>query len=136
MLKAEELANAFPGSRELKPGRWVTRCPVHDGGSQNLYITDGDKGTLIFCHAGCETREILSTVGIGLKDLYSTKTPRRFYDPSDDATAMLIYRAHVAAGKRVRKSDARFVHGVSARLRRNGYFVDLHGKLQRAKRSH
>ena len=136
MLKAEELANAFPGSRQLKPGRWVTRCPVHDGGSQNLYITDGDKGTLIFCHAGCETQEILATVGIGLKDLYATKAPRRLYDPSNDVTAMLIYRAHVAAGKHVSNTDAKFVNGVSSRLRKNGYFVDLHGKLQRAERSH
>ena len=136
MISAEQLANAFQGSRQLKPGRYVTRCPIHNGGSENLYITDGDKGTLIFCHAGCETKEILSTVGIGLKDLYSTKAPRRFYDPSDDVITMLIYRSHVASGQKVSNGDARFVNGVSSRLRKNGYFVDLHGKLQRVERSH
>ena len=133
MLRAEELANAFPGSRQLKPGRWVTCCPVHNGGSQNLYITDGDTSTLIFCHAGCDTKEILSTVGMGMQDLYATKAPRRLYDPSNDVTAMLIYRAHHGT---ISLGDARFINGVSARLRKNGYFVDLFGKLQRVKRSH
>ena len=130
MLTASDIAPSFDHARELKEGRWVTQCPVHQGG-QNLYISDGRKGTLIFCQAGCDTADVLDQIGLSMRDLYLDRAPRKFYSPENDAIAMLIYQATIKRGEKLTDKDALFVNTVSRRLRKNGYRLDEEGNLNR-----
>lgn len=48
------------------------KCPCHDDKQASLSISydDKDHKTLIYCHAGCDTRNILNTVGLKITDLF------------------------------------------------------------------
>jgi|TARA_R110000823_G_scaffold203849_2_gene334879 hypothetical protein len=130
VLTASDIAPSFDHARELGEGRWVSQCPVHKGG-QNLYITDGRKGTLIFCQAGCDTADVLDQIDLSMRDLYLDRAPIKFYDPENDATAMQIYQAAVRRGEKLGDTDAIFINTASRRLRKNGYCVDQKGNLNR-----
>lgn len=45
-------------------------CPAHNDREASLTVSKGDKGTVIYCHAGCETEKVLGAVGLSVKDLF------------------------------------------------------------------
>ena len=45
-------------------------CPVHDDHKASLTVSKGDKGTVLNCHANCETADILQKVGLRFSDLF------------------------------------------------------------------
>jgi putative DNA primase/helicase len=50
---------------------WVARCPAHDDCSPSLCIRVGSDGrTLIKCHAGCASTDIVSALGLQMSDLF------------------------------------------------------------------
>jgi putative DNA primase/helicase len=54
---AAEIAAALEGRREGR--QWRCRCPIHGG--RSLLVRDGDAGRiLVFCHGGCEARDVLA----------------------------------------------------------------------------
>jgi putative DNA primase/helicase len=54
---AAEIAAALEGRREGR--QWRCRCPIHGG--RSLSIRDGGAGRiLVFCHGGCEARDVLA----------------------------------------------------------------------------
>lgn len=62
--------------------RWAAICPAHDDRSPSLSISEGDKGLLLKCWAGCTINEICSARGIEPKDL--------FYDSRIDSQAIRV----------------------------------------------
>jgi len=57
LTMAGEIAASLEGRREGR--QWRCRCPIHGGHS--LLVRDGDAGRiLIFCHGGCEPRDVLA----------------------------------------------------------------------------
>ena len=50
--------------------RWAARCPAHADRSPSLQITEGDKGLLLKCWAGCSVQEICVSLGIKQHDLF------------------------------------------------------------------
>ena len=66
----EQLLDALDGVRRSGSG-WHARCPAHDDRSPSLAISEDDDGrALIFCHAGCSTREILDALGLPMRALF------------------------------------------------------------------
>ena len=54
---AAEIAAALEGRREGR--QWRCRCPIHGG--RSLLVRDSDAGRiLVFCHGGCEARDVLA----------------------------------------------------------------------------
>ncbi len=52
--------------------RYVARCPAHDDKEPSLSLARGEDGrALVRCWAGCETRDVLSAVGLELRDLFA-----------------------------------------------------------------
>jgi len=53
-------------------------CPCHSDKKASLSISrDRAAGrTLLYCHAGCDVKDILSKVGLSLKDLFQEEKPR------------------------------------------------------------
>jgi putative DNA primase/helicase len=68
-MTAQEFANLLRGKR-IKPGKYIARCPAHPDKTPSLAISEGRKGLLVHCWAGCDTRTVVATLGLRLSDLY------------------------------------------------------------------
>jgi hypothetical protein len=72
---ADKLLDRLTGVKQIKPDRWLARCPAHDDRAPSLVITETSDGTLLIrCWAGCSAADIVAAVGLDLKDLF----PARF----------------------------------------------------------
>ena len=50
---------------------WKALCPAHDDRAPSLSIaTAADGRTLIRCHAGCETVQVVKAMGLRMSDLF------------------------------------------------------------------
>jgi hypothetical protein len=50
----------------------MAHCPAHDDKKRSLHISAGRNGdTVMKCHAGCETGDVLAAKGLTLADLFS-----------------------------------------------------------------
>jgi len=60
--------------RVLSAGRYMCQCPAHPDTNPSLSMLETTDGRLLLkCHAGCDTRDILSELGLRFSDLF----PRR-----------------------------------------------------------
>ena len=62
-------------------------CPSHNDKEASLTISKGEKGTVVHCHAGCETADVLGAVGLSLKDLFED-------DPSVKPNNIIKNKSH------------------------------------------
>jgi putative DNA primase/helicase len=74
-------------------------CPAHDDKEASLSVAQGNDGRiLLYCHAGCDVKDITTAIGIEVKDLFpqTSKTSKKeiecVYDYCD-ANGKLIYQA-------------------------------------------
>jgi hypothetical protein len=57
---------------------WSARCPAHDDNLNSLSVAEGDDGrALLFCHAGCDFRDVVDALGLRIRDLFAQKRGRR-----------------------------------------------------------
>lgn len=68
-MTLQELLHRFNNPKPAGGGYQVC-CPAHDDRKASLSVKQGDKGVVLFCHAGCETRHIAAALGIEIKDLF------------------------------------------------------------------
>jgi putative DNA primase/helicase len=69
-MSAQEIAFALGGrhAQRLSDGSYLTRCPLPSHGkgrgdhSPSLSLRDGDRGLLVYCHAGCDALDILEVI--------------------------------------------------------------------------
>jgi putative DNA primase/helicase len=53
-------------------GEFSARCPCHDDGTNSLCVGTGEDGRVLMkCQAGCETKEIVSAIGLNFSDLFA-----------------------------------------------------------------
>ena len=56
--------------------QYMARCPAHDDKAASLSVTSRQDGAiLLYCHAGCEVSDILSAMGLEMRDLYPAPQP-------------------------------------------------------------
>lgn len=65
-------------ARGIEPRRagdgWACRCPAHDDHSPSLSLCETSDGAVLMrCHAGCETRAVVATLGLKMRDLFPPK---------------------------------------------------------------
>ena len=115
VISAEDLSQFYEG-RRLGDGKYVAYCPLCASNSETLYITDGRKGTLIYCHSGCDKEEILKEHDIQLFQLFVNQKskPKLPYDPTDDLIAVEIIRAN--RNEITSESDIAWAYSVKERL--------------------
>jgi len=95
------LQDILPKFHNPKPtsGGYQACCPAHDDRKASLSIKQGDKGVVLFCHAGCETRSIAAALGIEVKDLFDDRPNgnghRQIVTAYDyrDASGQVVYQA-------------------------------------------
>ena len=54
-------------------GKWMACCPAHEDKTPSLAISETDDRVLIHCFAGCETDDVIATIGLSLADLFYNK---------------------------------------------------------------
>ena len=69
------------------PDRFVAQCPSHNDGRPSLSVRSGDRGALLFCFAGCETKQITEDLGLDQRDLFDSSEIR--YDYRDGSGKIL-----------------------------------------------
>ena len=80
-MTAETLLNELHKVRKTGVSKWMACCPAHDDKSPSLSISEGSDGhILIHCFAGCETSEILNSVGLSMTDLFPDRDQHSFDD--------------------------------------------------------
>ena len=63
--------------RRRQPGQWSARCPAHGDKSPSLSIRETPDGAvLLHCFGGCETAEIVASLGLELSDLFPPRDKR------------------------------------------------------------
>ena len=65
----DEIVSRFT-VKSRKTGSVQCLCPAHRDKEASLTISQGKKGTVLHCHAGCDTAAVLEEVGLQIKDLY------------------------------------------------------------------
>lgn len=68
-LSADAVVDRLDGARR-STGGWMAQCPAHDDDRASLRVSDGRKGTVLFCHAGCSFTDVCSALGIDRTDLF------------------------------------------------------------------
>jgi 5S rRNA maturation endonuclease (ribonuclease M5) len=73
----EKILDRLEDVRELN-GSWKALCPAHDDTEPSLSISEGDDGrALLKCFAGCALPEIVSALGLEMKDLFERQNGAR-----------------------------------------------------------
>lgn len=69
-MTLQEALRHFDGVKRCNNNQYMARCPCHDDRKQSLSIGGGEKGVVLKCHAGCDTRDIIDCVGLKPSDLF------------------------------------------------------------------
>lgn len=70
-MTIEEFMKRLEGVREDHPGQYSAKCPAHDDKTASLSVGKGrDNRIVVHCHAGCDHRDILATMGLSEADLF------------------------------------------------------------------
>ena len=57
-------------------GRYMARCPCHNDQQASLSVGVGDDGrVLLHCFAGCDTTDIMQSMGLTMRDLFVELKP-------------------------------------------------------------
>ena len=92
-------------------GKWISSCPAHKDPGPSLTVTKGRKGTLLYCFAGCETRDVCAALDISMQSL--------FFDASQRAgnhDAHLLLRQMQGTRRNYEAWTLRCVHDVAHEL--------------------
>jgi len=76
-MKQEQILDRFDNVKPGGQNQFSARCPCHDDKKNSLAVGRGENGkTLICCHAGCATEDVLGAVGLTMADLYDDQAER------------------------------------------------------------
>lgn len=85
-MTVEEFLARFERVKKSGSG-WTARCPAHEDRQASLSIGEGDEGrVLLKCHAGCTTEEIVSAIGLQVRDLFPSRGEGASYPRATVAT--------------------------------------------------
>ena len=87
-----DIAEMCDHARPMGDG-FIASCPLHDDTHESLKISEGKKATVLWCHAGCATTDILAALMITPQSLFHD------YDPSSSGDTLEL-RAELRQLKR------------------------------------
>lgn len=97
-------------------------CPAHDDREASLTVTKGNNSVLIYCHAGCDTENVLSAAGLEMRDLFyqekRTRSDWRSYIESREKTKIEAVYDYVSindgsyAFTKVRMQGKKMIYGM------------------------
>lgn len=73
-LERVERALRTHGSRtNSAPGMWT--CPAHEDRRPSLSVNQGERGAVLYCHAGCRIEQVLTALELEESDLFDEPRP-------------------------------------------------------------
>lgn len=72
-MHLNDIVSRFQNSKPNGNNSFMVRCPCHNDNQQSLSISEENGKILLNCFAGCRTEDILHSVGLEMKDLFSDK---------------------------------------------------------------
>lgn len=69
MKNFDEVLRLFESPKRISDSSFMAKCPCHADKTQSLSITHKAGKILFFCHAGCQTADIIQAVGLTWSDL-------------------------------------------------------------------
>lgn len=107
-MTVEDLLPRLETVRRSSRG-YVACCPAHDDRHPSLSISEGQRGVLVKCWAGCRLQDITAAVGLTVRDLFhdQTQNPREWKEAQRKRQA-----------ERERREVMRNVHGLTIDVRR------------------
>lgn len=109
-MTADDLLWRLQSVRQRGGGRWSARCPSHDDRNPSLSVTEGERGLLLRCFAGCSLQEICGALKIQQADLF-------FDQHADPETIRAAQRQRVIEQKKRRARNE--ADGVTAEMLRD-----------------
>jgi putative DNA primase/helicase len=73
------------------------QCPAHEDDTNSLSISNGNKGIVLHCHAGCEPTSILTALKLSLSDLFPPAVNTQALNPAK-SKIIATYPYHAANG--------------------------------------
>ena len=92
MTPIERVLDKLQGVKPSGPSgrQWVACCPSHPDKNQSLAVAVTPTGTvLLCCYANCKNDEVVSAIGLTMKDLYIVKEPE---DPGVTVSRLAMYK--------------------------------------------
>ncbi|MGI6635847.1 MAG: hypothetical protein ACOX7B_11835 [Christensenellales bacterium] len=80
-------------------GEYIARCPAHDDSTASLSVAQGDKGIVMKCHAGCDTKAIVAAMGLSMRDLFDEPLPSKGQMGAKEPKAQASEKAEKSKGK-------------------------------------
>lgn len=68
-----DIVSRFQSPKPNGNNSFMVRCPCHNDSTQSLSISEENGKILLNCFAGCRTEDILNSVGLKMKDLFTDK---------------------------------------------------------------
>jgi 5S rRNA maturation endonuclease (ribonuclease M5) len=104
LMQIQDLLSRLNNIKKSSAG-WQACCPSHEDKTASLAVSEGEKGILLNCFAGCSIKDIVETMGLKMSDLFYDDKPAKaketVYDYTDKK-GVLLYQV-------VRKSGKKFV---------------------------
>ncbi|WP_337157957.1 virulence-associated protein E [Pseudomonas putida] len=75
----DKVLNRLDKVKSAGANKWKACCPAHNDKNPSLAISETSDGTVLLkCWAGCTAQDIVSAIGLELRDLFpGDKQPRR-----------------------------------------------------------
>ncbi|WP_075824069.1 phage/plasmid primase, P4 family [Clostridium perfringens] len=115
-MKFEEITDKFEIDKKSKRvDRVQAKCPCHNDKNASLTISHKGDKTFIFCHAGCETRDILESVGLKMSDLFDkpleiNEEKKSAFEKDIEAIYKFYDENGDLAYEKIRKKGKKFLH--------------------------
>lgn len=115
-MKFEEITDKFEIDKKSKRvDRVQAKCPCHNDKNASLTISHKGDKTFLYCHAGCETNDILESVGLKMSDLFDKQLEvEDKHKSAFEKDIEAIYKFYDENGdlayEKIRKKGKKFLH--------------------------
>ncbi len=70
-MNIEKILSKLTEVKRLKDRVYQAKCPCHDDKRASLSIKEANDKILIYCHAGCDAKDIVGKLGLKMSDLFN-----------------------------------------------------------------
>ena len=115
-MKFEEITDKFEIDKKSKRvDRVQAKCPCHNDKNASLTISHKGDKTFLYCHAGCETNDILESVGLKMSDLFDkpleiNEEKKSAFEKDIEAIYKFYDENGDLAYEKIRKKGKKFLH--------------------------
>lgn len=115
-MKFEEITDKFEIDKHSKRvDRVQAKCPCHNDKNASLTISHKGDKTFLYCHAGCETNDILESVGLKMSDLFDkpleiNEEKKSAFEKDIEAIYKFYDENGDLAYEKIRKKGKKFLH--------------------------